>query len=496
MKKTILIALFALVILTFVGICVYADPEPRIPVTYKAKFTTPVDFPDGYGVFNYEGLSKTVTYEKGTVLSDFNFPSFLCSGDIEIVGWDVDPNGYKVEEEVTFTLTINNDGTVPAFFRAVDENDKPFPCLNVKSLIYPDSYMSSLRNVTVFVKTGEKLENGVNIPITETQEGGDGQPTYVFDSWTPDPVGYVMTAEQEFVCRMKPVAAEDVQRCKLTFRAEFTTPMEVPDGYSFFEYDTFNVLPNERIDDWCIPKFRYLGDGMTFLGWNKDPLGAVVFSDTVFTAKFNNDDCVPVFFRMVDEDGKPLEGLKSPTQGSLPGNYDNYVSMIKKGEPVSVVNVPAISEYLACANKSAWDAEPIGYIADEPHEFTFTYKYYYMVTFSAWQAGLYDRQYIRRGEAAVAPADPQAEGWLFTGWDCDFDNVTEHLDVCALMYRYGNCNLDDVINTSDAVAILKHCADIKPLTDNALLLADANMDKSVNTADAVKVLKIAAGMDD
>ena len=61
-------------------------------------------------------------------------------------------------------------------------------------------------------------------------------------------------------------------------------------------------------------------------------------------------------------------------------------------------------------------------------------------------------------------------------------------------YTLGDVNLDDKINTLDAVYVLKYSADMTELDEKQRLAADTNYDGTVNTADAVLILKYAAGM--
>lgn len=58
----------------------------------------------------------------------------------------------------------------------------------------------------------------------------------------------------------------------------------------------------------------------------------------------------------------------------------------------------------------------------------------------------------------------------------------------------GDVTEDSVVNTSDAVMILKHAADIVKLSESQIDAADTTKDETVNTADAVLILKYAAGM--
>ena len=58
----------------------------------------------------------------------------------------------------------------------------------------------------------------------------------------------------------------------------------------------------------------------------------------------------------------------------------------------------------------------------------------------------------------------------------------------------GDVTCDGIINTSDAVCVLKHTAGMITLSDNYFILGDVNRDGKVNTADATMILRYAAGI--
>ena len=63
-------------------------------------------------------------------------------------------------------------------------------------------------------------------------------------------------------------------------------------------------------------------------------------------------------------------------------------------------------------------------------------------------------------------------------------------------YLLGDANLDEKVNTLDAVFILKHSAGILTLEGQAFIQGDVNVNGKVNTADATLILKYAAGLID
>ena len=60
---------------------------------------------------------------------------------------------------------------------------------------------------------------------------------------------------------------------------------------------------------------------------------------------------------------------------------------------------------------------------------------YHTVTFVDYNGNVIDTVAVERGTAATAPADPTRKGYVFTGWDVEFDNVTESMTVTA-QYEY------------------------------------------------------------
>ena len=55
----------------------------------------------------------------------------------------------------------------------------------------------------------------------------------------------------------------------------------------------------------------------------------------------------------------------------------------------------------------------------------------FKVTFTDGQGTTLSEQQVEQGKAAVAPADPTREGYIFKGWDADFSNITADLTVNA-----------------------------------------------------------------
>jgi uncharacterized protein YjdB len=86
------------------------------------------------------------------------------------------------------------------------------------------------------------------------------------------------------------------------------------------------------------------------------------------------------------------------------------------------------------------------------------------------------------------PAPPEHEGYLFLGWDYDNLPVVADITIAANYLLLGDVNNDGVINTGDAVIVLKGTIS-NTLNEQQKLAADFNQDGKLNTGDAVAILK-------
>ena len=76
--------------------------------------------------------------------------------------------------------------------------------------------------------------------------------------------------------------------------------------------------------------------------------------------------------------------------------------------------------------------------------------------------------------------------------ELSFPDINEKSYPQGIGDKLGDCNMDKEVNTSDAVAILRHVTGLETLSKNKQLYADFNVDDNINTADAVSLLRFCA----
>lgn len=79
-------------------------------------------------------------------------------------------------------------------------------------------------------------------------------------------------------------------------------------------------------------------------------------------------------------------------------------------------------------NGATIDAKPVTTTSNAA---TITVQQTYKVTFVDWNGTVLNEQSVLSGAAATAPDDPKRSGFVFTGWDKSFDNVTQDLTIKA-----------------------------------------------------------------
>lgn len=66
----------------------------------------------------------------------------------------------------------------------------------------------------------------------------------------------------------------------------------------------------------------------------------------------------------------------------------------------------------------------------------------------------YSWQYVKHGENTIPPMLDDVEGYYFAGWNKPYTNITENTEIEAVYWQYGDANMDEKLNTGDAVMVL------------------------------------------
>ncbi len=211
-----------------------------------------------------------------------------------------------------------------------------------------------------------------------------------------------------------------------------------------------------------------------FLGWDADEL--CFYEDTVVTAVYSPTVYCVSF---MDWDGTELESVYvyEYTAASYSGvpYRDGYI-FVGWSEDISY-----ITEDLAVT--AVYEE------ATEPEAYT--------VVFMDYDGSVISETEVSEGDNVTAPADPERVGYRFIGWSASLENITEDTTVTALYertYLVGDANLDGIVNSLDAAAVLKYDAALLDLSDLAWLCADANWNGEVNSLDAAMILKYDADL--
>ena len=119
----------------------------------------------------------------------------------------------------------------------------------------------------------------------------------------------------------------------------------------------------------------------------------------------------------------------------------------------------------------------------------------YTVTFVDWDGTVLKTQTVNYGGYATAPADPEREGYTFTGWDVDFTNVKANLTVTAQYTENapvagnGDVNGDGKVDATDALLAMRYSMNAISLTAEQLAAGDVNGDGIVNATDAILIMR-------
>lgn len=287
------------------------------------------------------------------------------------------------------------------------------------------------------------------------------------------------------------------------------------------EYGKDAVLPDAPVHD-----------GYTFTGWSHD--GRNITRETIITARYaanvitlifrdgvTGEDFAQLTFSYGEDVSIPAapehngyrftgwsaDPANASEDGVIIANYEKITYTITfidgyTGEVIAVITyeygdepeLPTATEHEGLVF-TGWD-KPLN---DPDAEMTVTALYDVRICEVVFVDGLngnvISTEHVEYGKSASAPSAPVHYGYEFRYWDADLTQIKDDMRVLAIYGRFtGDVNDDGLINTADAVTVLKYAAGMIALTNEQLRTGDTSHDGIVNTADAVLMLKYAAGM--
>jgi uncharacterized repeat protein (TIGR02543 family) len=153
--------------------------------------------------------------------------------------------------------------------------------------------------------------------------------------------------------------------------------------------------------------------GYTFINWDKDFTNVQASIDVKALYSLNQTSPDTFTVRFLDWDGTVLDS-----------------QTVTQGDDASAPEDPTRAGYTF----TGWDKDFTN--VQESIDVTALYEENQPVTFTVrfldWNGDVLSTQNVNQGEDAVAPANPVRSGYTFTGWDKEFTNVQESIDVTAL----------------------------------------------------------------
>ena len=79
----------------------------------------------------------------------------------------------------------------------------------------------------------------------------------------------------------------------------------------------------------------------------------------------------------------------------------------------------------------------------------------YTVTFADYDGTVLKTETVEEGNSATPPDDPTREGYSFTGWDKEFDNITEEITITATYteIKRNMFNISYVVNSDNTLSV-------------------------------------------
>lgn len=123
------------------------------------------------------------------------------------------------------------------------------------------------------------------------------------------------------------------------------------------------------------------------------------------------------------------------------------------------------------------------------------------VTFYGFNGQVISTQQVDDGTAATAPSVPavinNSNGtYRFFGWDVDFSNVGEDLEVHAEYVLVGDTDLSGYVNSTDALLAQRYALHLTELSAKQIFAGDVSGEGTLNSADALMILRYSMGLID
>ncbi len=296
-----------------------------------------------------------------------------------------------------YSYTLTNE--------AVSEYSQPFKvsvrCVHAPQAIEPASttlqmLTAPIENVTVTFTASEggALEGAASITVPKgTELSTVVFPNAVANDDSFEFVGWSMTSG---------VINEDTTITASFAKKDVTLTFVASEGGYIDGEASFTVPYGTELSTVVFPN-AVANDGYTFGSWDKTE--GIITENTVITAYFVKTHLVT----FVDHDGKELD-----------------TQYVVDGMGATAPANPTREHYTFNGWNKEFDC------ITEATVITATYiPAQYLVTFVDYDGRVIDSVYVTYGNGATAPADPTREGYNFTGWDTEFDNVSSELTVTA-----------------------------------------------------------------
>ena len=121
------------------------------------------------------------------------------------------------------------------------------------------------------------------------------------------------------------------------------------------------------------------------------------------------------------------------------------------------------------------------------------------VNFYGYDGTLIEAVEVEDGQAAVAPEMDETivvDGmtYRFAGWDVDFSEVTDDMEVHARYLLLGDVNFDGKVDATDALLVMRYSMLVITLTEDQQLVADYNLSDGPNATDALLIMRVALNL--